>query len=184
MKAVLALFILLLFACNQPDHKTISNVPQVKQAFKPIDTSIYTILKLDKANNYYFDKNVTPTTLSGDDILKIEYLVNKRVSEYNRIEKDSAISITKRITKKKHDPNFTWTGDVIRNPAKYYKQLIPIINSKGEKEVWVNCFCTTAEKYYWKKDIVLVDDGGSCFFNLKINLTKGTVYDFMVNGMA
>jgi len=149
-----------------------------------IDTSKYVILKFHKGGDYYFGKDAKPDTLSAEDIAKIEDLIGKRISEYNRAEKDSAISITKRIRKKNHDPNFTWTGDFIKNPSKYYKQLIPIINIKGEKEVWVNCFCSADGKPYWKKNIVLVMDGGSCYFNLKINLTTGTVYDFMVNGVA
>ena len=149
-----------------------------------IDTSRCAFIKFDQKQNYYFDKNVKPATLSAEEIVKIESLISKRVLEYNRIEKDSALSITKRLRKKRRDPNFIWEGDIIKNPSKYYKQLIAVVNSKGEKEVWVNCFCSKVGKSHWKKDIVLVMDGGSCYFNLKVNVTKNTVYDLMVNGVA
>jgi hypothetical protein len=184
MNPFIVIFILITIGYNQPNHKIVSIKTKINLPFRSIDTSIYAILKFDKANNYYFDKTAKPSTLSSEDIVKIEGLISKQVSEYNRIEKDSAISITKRLRKKSHDPNFIWRGDFIKNSSKYYKQLVPIINAKGEKEVWVNCFCNASEKSYWKKSIVLVMDGGSCYFNLKINLTKGTVYDFIVNGMA
>ena len=118
MKSHLAIVALLFLAFGQANHKA-ANIQKPKDYTpKPIDTSNYTILKFDKANNYYFDKNAKPTTLSSEDIVKIEDLINKRVSEYNRVEKDSAISITKRIRKKNHDPNFVWKGDFIKNPSK------------------------------------------------------------------
>ena len=64
----------------------------------------------------------------------------------------------------------------------YKVQLVPYLNGKNQKCVWVNCFCDEIE--YWKKDIVLVDDGGTCYFNLKINLDKGKYFDFAVNGLG
>jgi hypothetical protein len=182
MKYFIIIGFFCLIACKHPDKKTQINTPKPSLS---LDTSRYAILKFDKdSDQYVFGKNAKPATLFDADIVKIEDLISKRVSEYNRIEKDSAISITKRLRKKSHDPNFVWNGDFVKNPSEYYKQLIPINNSKGEKEVWVNCFCDTSEKSYWKKSIVMVNDGGSCFFQLKINLTKNIVYNFFVNGVA
>lgn len=73
---------------------------------------------------------------------------------------------------------------------KYYSQFIVAINKKGEKEVWVNCFCDAfiqEQKPYtinWKKEIVQVEEGGNCFFRLTINLATNSFYDFSVNGFA
>jgi hypothetical protein len=87
------------------------------------------------------------------------------------------------ISKKVEAYNSTTNGEKIVQPDKYYKQFIAVTNSKGEKEVWVNCRCSVM-KEYWKSSIGDVKDGGSCFFNLKINLTKKLIYDFWVNGVA
>lgn len=57
------------------------------------------------------------------------------------------------------------------------------LNKKGEKEVWINCFCVDVRRD-WKKQIVEVYDGGNCFFNLKINLNKSQYYELSVNGEA
>jgi len=65
----------------------------------------------------------------------------------------------------------------------YNIQLVPVLNSIGQKEVWVNCLCSGTDDN-WKKGITVVDDGGNCFFNLKINLTLKISYDFFVNGYA
>ena len=58
-----------------------------------------------------------------------------------------------------------------------------IFNHKGEKEVWINGFCNTWDKN-WKTEIILVHDGGNCYFNLKINLTSGECFEISVNGYA
>lgn len=67
---------------------------------------------------------------------------------------------------------------------KFYKrQLLFYTDEKGDKIVWVNCFCNCFDES-WKKDILLVKDGGDCYFNFKINLTKRKVFDIGINGEA
>jgi hypothetical protein len=63
----------------------------------------------------------------------------------------------------------------------YKKQLVAVTNKDGDKEVWVNCFCDTLNKN-WRKEILLVQDGGRCYFNFKINLTQNKCYHLIVNG--
>lgn len=122
----------------------------------------YAFLKFDNKRDYYiFNKTCKPSSLSKGEITTIENLISKKVKEFN--------SITK--------------GRRIEQSTKYYKQFIPVINSKGEKEVWVNCACEILQNE-WKKEPQMVNDGGSCFFHLKINLAKKLVYDFRVNGVA
>lgn len=72
----------------------------------------------------------------------------------------------------------------IDNPRQYYKQIIAAINAGGQKEVWINCFCTPYEKRHWRKGVVMILDGGPCFFNIKINLNTNTVMSFAVNGVG
>jgi hypothetical protein len=73
---------------------------------------------------------------------------------------------------------------VRKSPEDYCKQFVGAINFKGEKTIWVNCFC---EKYKddfekWKTEIVFVKDGGNCYFNIKINVDKNEYYDLNING--
>ena len=69
------------------------------------------------------------------------------------------------------------------NKRIYKKQLVAVINSKGEKEVWVNCFCDSPI-YDWHTKIYWVDDGASCYFNFKINLNTKKHFEFVVNSAA
>ncbi len=67
--------------------------------------------------------------------------------------------------------------------SSYDKQYVAVINQQKEKEVWVNCGCK------WKYDpngykyrLIEADDGGDCYFNVKINLDKHKYYSLSVNG--
>ena len=124
------------------------------------DTSRYIVLKLNNIPDYIFDKSYKPAKLTITDINEIDNLINKAVKKHNK-------TATKYFQ--------------IENPSRYYKQFIAAINSKGEKIAWANCFCSIKDVNYWKKSAVLSADGGNCYFKLKINLSKGTTYDFTVN---
>jgi len=167
MRNTILISLLCLAVYKAPNHKTISN-PIANFNRHSLDTSRYTILKYSKERDKYhgFDKDSKSTILTTAEIVKIEGLIKKKVIEYNGIKKKGIYPL------------------IINHPEKYYKQLIVVVNSKGEKEVWVNCFCTIENTSYWKTGIVEVLDGGSCYFQLKINLTTNIVYDFGVNGVA
>lgn len=64
-------------------------------------------------------------------------------------------------------------------PNQYYKQCIAIIDSSGDKIVWINLNCGNM---YYKYRIDYVRDGGDCYAELKVNLTKLKWYDLQVNG--
>jgi hypothetical protein len=65
---------------------------------------------------------------------------------------------------------------------KYFRQYVAAKNSNGEKLVWINFFC---EEYYNPSDemnIMEAFDGGNCFFQVKVNLTKEDCYFYAENG--
>ena len=65
----------------------------------------------------------------------------------------------------------------------YKRQYIVYVDEKGNKNVYINCFCSSDEfKDYWKKELVRVDDGGRCFFNVTINITKLYIEHIDING--
>lgn len=131
---------------------------------KRTDTIKYAVFTFDTKDSSLF-KNAKPADLTPEDIQNLDSILNKCISEYN-------------FRKQKwHDSN-----SHIDLPG-YTRQYTPIINEKGEKEVWVNCFCHSYN-IDWRKQIILVLDGGDCYFNLKINLTLKTYYQLMVNGVA
>ncbi|HNR06506.1 MAG TPA: hypothetical protein PKM27_04265 [Saprospiraceae bacterium] len=142
-----------------------------------IDTSVITILPLD-TNLHWIFKTGMPTELTTEDLLKIETILKKCVNEYNPEQERQFKEIND-----KHPEYKLERKSFIIDLARYKRQYMAIVNSKGEKEIWVNCFCGNWDKNS-RTSPVMVDDGGNCYFNLKINLTTGQYYELMVNGDA
>jgi hypothetical protein len=66
-----------------------------------------------------------------------------------------------------------------RKPNEYHKQCISVIDSNGNKLVWINLTCSNK---YFQYVIYDVNDGGDCYASLKVNLTEQTYFDLWVNG--
>lgn len=110
-----------------------------------------------------FGKNYKSWTPSEKDIEKAEKLLQAAFDDQKR-------GTVNRVLNKKTDD--------------YNKQFIGGIDSSGDKIVWINCFCKSREGDFknWKKDIIQVKDGGNCFLNVTVNITKRSYTSFMVNG--
>jgi hypothetical protein len=148
--------------------------------FGQIDTSNIAILPYDSTEFTHIMqfKNCKQTTLTNNDYSLIEKLLTQCIAEYN-LEQEKLFN---EISSKHPDYNLNKKHFVI-DLTQYKRQYIVVINDKGEKEVWINCFCNTFIKG-WRKEIIMVKDGGNCYFNLKINLTTEKYYDLSVNGEA
>lgn len=117
----------------------------------------------DSAFDWLFGKGYKQWTLTEKDIDNAEKLIkvcfeNQKTSAVNKFYK--------------------------RKPEDYYKQFVGAVNYKGERTIWVNCFCKKAKDDFenWKTDLVVVKDGGNCFFNITINADNNEYYDLNVNG--
>lgn len=142
-----------------------------------LDTSVIALLPLDTAQCWAFN-DCSPADLTNDDLIQIEKLLRECVDNYNPEQEKQFNEI-----KSKYPGYKFYKKHFIIDLERYRRQYIAVTNKEGEKEVWINCFCDK-EIDYWKTDIVFVFDGGNCFFNLKVNLTKGEYYELLVNGEA
>jgi hypothetical protein len=142
-----------------------------------VDTSVFAILPYDTAAvrfSYYKFKDCKPINLTEKDLQDIERILVEVVNMYNAAYEENY--------KKNKDSGFS--GDGIGIDLKNYRrQYVPVINRSGEKEVWINGFCTHFDSD-WHKDILIVFDGGKCFFQLYINLSTQTCSDFNTNGIG
>ncbi len=64
----------------------------------------------------------------------------------------------------------------------YKRQYVGIVMN-AERIIYINLFCHDLG-LDWKNQEVIVDDGGDCYLNIKVNLKTGICYDFVVNGVA
>lgn len=149
-------------ACSRTCGKKILNT----------DDFTYTVIRFDKSYTWIF-KNAEPSDLTVEEIKETERLLLTCIEEYNREPYPLKAHPEYKLDKNKFIIDLT----------QYKKQFIPVLNRKGEKEVWVNCFCEDNFND-WKQQIVKVQDGGKCFFNVKINLMTKECYGLRVNGEA
>ncbi|BAU55926.1 hypothetical protein [Mucilaginibacter gotjawali] len=161
------LLISLFFAISvqtQPKQQKIILPPPDDYYLNSTEKLRYAFFKFDsKRDEYIFDKKSKPATLSKTELLTIEKLIVKGVGVYNKSRSGKY--------------------NMIKKPEKYFKQFIAITNTKGEKEVWVNCCCAVMHKS-WKTHIQQTSDGGSCYFTIKINLTKNKATKLNAHGLA
>lgn len=166
----------LLSSCGE--SKPESNVLPIETPATQVsaDTLDFAILPSDTSTHLItgFPRNLATATLNVTDQHLVDSLLSAQVMEYNT-----------RLALREKKP-----GDTIPAPdpidlKTYKKQYIAVINAKGEKEVWANCFCKAIEKRIefvdWKKTPVKVIDGGNCFFNVKLNLAQRKAYELKVN---
>ncbi|TWI77984.1 hypothetical protein IQ13_4227 [Lacibacter cauensis] len=168
-----AFLLLFLLSCGQTTNN------QTKTAEVNIhsnDTSNYVILNFDTTNTS-LSNNTNPTLLTRAEIEEIDIILKQCVDNYNPEQK------LKFDTLSKEHPEYNLkVDDFVIDLSRYKRQYLPFLNSAGQKEVWVNCFCSDFAN--WRKEILTVKDGGNCYFSLTINLSTNTFSYFMVNGEA
>lgn len=109
-------------------------------------------------------------TPSNEEIIKAEQLLKGQISDINK----SLIN---------------QGGDcpiIHSNLSKYKRQYIGYIDGNGDKIIWIN-FVTLNRKDQISrldKDVIIILDGCSNYWNIKINLNKEKLYDLRVNGSA
>ncbi|RAR46870.1 hypothetical protein [Flavobacterium lacus] len=113
----------------------------------------YTIITYDPNAKYPLFENAKPTTLTFQEILELEDIIQPKILK--NLEQH-----------------------------KYYRQYVAAENSKGEKLVWINFFCESNYGPYYVTNILSAADGGNCFFQVKVNLTRKDCYFYRENGEA
>ena len=142
-----------------------------------VDSVKYVVLSISKLRSKDFFKGRQDAALVRNDFFIINKLVHDAVESYNVKQKTVYDSRYKKLLGKN-----IYKEQFFINLPKYRRQYFCSLNNKGEKIVWVNCFCET--KDYWKISEVFVFDGGNCYFHMLINISTGQVSEFGTNGVA
>ena len=117
---------------------------------------------------------------TDEEVLLAEDLVEQRLKIYNAEEEASNLDRRYFFGDSLH-----YQSDLIFFD-KYYRQCEASINERGEKIIVFNCLCNIDDlsKKDWSKKKIIVADGGSCYFQIAVNLDKKIVFGFMINGSA
>lgn len=111
------------------------------------------------SNSYRKFETFKPAKLNKDELELLENFLFEGIENYNKYKAYESISL-----------------------ENYNRQYVAALNPKGEKVVFINCFCEP-RAINWKKVLNEVDDGGNCFFTLNVNLTLRTAEEVDVNGL-
>lgn len=179
MRYPIFLLSFLIIGCKQPIKD--ADIPGVTEAELEkflLPDSVYVILEPDSDLPWAF-KDEKPATLSEAELIEIEKILEKAIEENNHHQQE----MLEQHNKNHPDRQITETGYELSTEG-YKRQYVPIINSKGQKEIWINFFCGDNFNDRWRTGIVWVLDGGNCYFNLKINLATKTYSELMINGYA
>jgi hypothetical protein len=168
-------------ACNSPHNK--NNLKEKQTASELIfdlPKSEYAILPLDSSTNWLsLFKNAKPAELNQSELAEIEEIIGIAIRENNQKQDEELVEHNKTYP----DNQLTETGYELKLDG-FKRQYVSVINEKGEKEIWINFFCNDWNSDKWKTELMIVKDGGNCYFNLKVNLTKKAYSDLRINGYA
>jgi hypothetical protein len=131
-----------------------------------VDTALYTILPYDGRVKMAMDwqfTNARPDSLTIEQIDSAEDLIDSAYIAYIK-DADKHIHLLQPLTA-------------------YRRQYVALIDDQGDREIWINFFCT-AFNHDWRHSAMVVDDGGGCFFQIRINWTKRIVMELQPNGLA
>jgi len=166
----IGMFLMVLTSCKWQSKQTDSKIDTVLSLR---DTSISIIT--DSIETRHFSKNNslwTPTKIQLDQIDSI-------------------------LIKAINDTLETTNNDFkIKNIKGFYKQYVCYKDNNGDLIVFINAFChllhmpvdssgvLMMKTVDWKNKILVVEDGGACFWRIRINLTRKIYFDFFINGEA
>lgn len=120
---------------------------------KVTDTSLIAVLKTEK---YWGFKGLESSNLNINEIEICETLLKDTIRKYN--EEGAKIDL-----------------------KQYHRQYFAAVNKNRDKIVIINCFCEKPA-LNWKEEFCDIDDGGDCYFKLKINLTQNKIFELDING--
>jgi hypothetical protein len=146
----------------------------------------------NKAPDFQFDS--THTVIS--DTSQLKWIVRDLNSLW--IPNTNDLNMTESILKSaiKENINEYWSLLDTVTFKKYYRQYTFYTTSNNDSIIFINAFCRVMSipvdsagtwiqrPYDWKNTFMMVNDGGDCFWSIKINLSRKAYFDFMVNGEA
>ena len=177
MKNILFIFLIIISSCdtNVKSNKS-KNINDTEKLIE-LDKSDYAILTIEPKNNWKF-KNAELSELNQTELIEIEKLLEDAVAKNNEIQFQNL----KNHNEKYPDNQLEETGFEL-NLDNFQRQYWPVINENGKKVVWINFFCSREEPIS-TDNILVVMDGGNCYFNIKINLTDKMYLELSINGYA
>jgi len=187
MRQILFAIAIFLVSCNQISNRAnVSESPGVSatdkaQVATPLrlfdDTLKFTILKKQSDIQYAFHGKYSTDTVSYADLAAIENRMLHAIDSFNLEGRKRMDKIQREVGRSvKINKNH-----FVIDTSRYKFQIVSALSDKNQREVWVNAFCDDNTSS-WRTELMVVKDGGVCYFKFAINLTTMQTLYFDVNG--
>jgi hypothetical protein len=144
--------------------------------------SAFTIYSQNNSNNdsINYSWTILPSNTPWTEVMLGKDYKTFTPSKEDIIEAEKILNTC--FSKEKEDGNFK-SNKFLKN---YTRQYLGATDKNGHKIIWINCFCGKPDPKdtQWKTTPFIVDDGGDCFFNIKIDLSDKKYFDLQINGEA
>ncbi len=75
-----------------------------------------------------------------------------------------------------------WNSEVhIDHPERYFRQYVPVRHA-GRKLLYLNAFCDEQPPHYWRKRLVIVSDGATCYWQVFYDPKRKSYSNLTING--
>ena len=139
-----------------------------------------TILIVSCSANKIIDKRVA----YFDDLESVNYFIGKGFYA-SKLNSEDLFIVDEVLEKAILNDEFYFLNEKnLFELKKYYRQVLVYKDSNNDKWVYISAMCKVHSNIEWKKEMYSVTDGGPCYWNIKINLTKKEYHDIIVNGYA
>jgi hypothetical protein len=71
----------------------------------------------------------------------------------------------------------------IDQPDQYFRQYLAVVVN-GKKTIFVNALCSIEAGEDWRKRLIVVSDGGKCYWNAVYDPITQTFSNLVINGRA
>lgn len=162
MKKGIQIFFILLFLAGcyrMSEKKEVVLEKETVAPVKNVGDTLFAVIQNPKKK---------PVSLSKQELAKIDSILVLSVAAYNK-----QVKINK-------------SGEYWLIDLKEYKRLyFPCYNKKGQKVIWIRCFCQDYPLDLTKVEVnIRVRDGGKCFFYMELNITTGRYSELTTNGLG
>jgi hypothetical protein len=137
-------------------------------------------IKEKNVEGYIFSKEYTPMLVYFDDA-KERYTPTKTdVLKAEQLVIDQLININSLVNQGGKCPV------IHKSISKYVRQYIGYVDQNGDRILWINYVIrkNNNQSSELSKDVIMVLDGCSNYWNVKVNLNKEKIYDLRINGSA
>jgi len=125
-----------------------------------------------------FKRKTTPTAISDEIVTTVEQVLQ---AYHRRCErKDDALRDSLEQLGNDRPSSVFAAVDL----GRAYRQYACGVDKRGDVLVYVNGFCQIDHMPRWRSEWVFFHDGGPCFFQAVVNVSKQTIEMLGVNGFA